>query len=162
MSLPLLDHTNGHLQKICLWITRSPSTFCTGALVQLDVGGPSYYILASCYVRSFWPPTEQSDGRAKRVHHSQECWREDLEPISKRRLAVLDPLEVVTGPHSHPRRSSHSTTSHELQCARDRGVSRGTSRGQRRSLTTRRRNSLRASQICLSNLPAASRAAHAP
>ena len=26
---------------------------------------------------------------------NQECWREDLEPISKRRLAVLDPLEVV-------------------------------------------------------------------
>ena len=25
----------------------------------------------------------------------QECWREDLEPISKRRLAVLDPLEVA-------------------------------------------------------------------
>ncbi|CAK8992334.1 Glutamine--tRNA ligase (Glutaminyl-tRNA synthetase) (GlnRS) [Durusdinium trenchii] len=24
----------------------------------------------------------------------EECWREDLEPISKRRLAVLDPLEV--------------------------------------------------------------------
>ena len=29
----------------------------------------------------------------------EECWREDLEPISKRRLAVLDPLEVVTGLH---------------------------------------------------------------
>lgn len=27
----------------------------------------------------------------------EECWRDDLEPISKRRLAVLDPLEVVTG-----------------------------------------------------------------
>ena len=29
-------------------------------------------------------------------HRGQECWREDLEPISKRRLAVLDPLEVAS------------------------------------------------------------------
>lgn len=30
------------------------------------------------------------------VNREEECWREDLEPISKRRLAVLDPLEVAS------------------------------------------------------------------
>lgn len=70
---------------------------------------PPFFETPICFfwIFSIWfPSPNQSDKNHQlggmNCHKSpafwcenQECWREDLEPISKRRLAVLDPLEVV-------------------------------------------------------------------